>query len=208
MVLGSSVGMMEIKPIDKPETQQINQETKSKILILNTLAKDSILSNNPALLSKIEEFLYTEEHKLRDMYSQEKIKLTLPADASDETRKQLIILYNLKEKWTPEAKDLIKNITVITEDGKIRLIAKTSRGLFELKVGKKKLGELTLGGYNIAPQLYLIDINYEIIENKYFDNYLYNQIILVCNLSNLSFKVNARFNIFEQIKKPITNSNS
>ena len=116
------------------------------------------------------------------------------------------MLYNLKERWTPEAKDLIKNITVITEDGKIRLIAKTSRGLFELKVGKKKLGELTLGGYNIAPQLYLIDINYEIIENKYFDNYLYNQIILVCNLSNLSFadlnkfKPNVRFNIFEQMK--------
>ena len=187
MVLGSSVGMMEIKPIDKPETPEINQETKSKILMLNTLGKDSILSNNPALLSKIEEFLGIAEQNLIYTYSQEQIKLTLPPDVSDEIKKQLIIIYNLISDWTDEVRDLIKNITV-EEDGRL-LVYNTSEGDLELKAGN----------YGAMIRLCLIDINYKLIKTKYFDNYLYSQIILVCNLSNLSlnelnkFKTNVKF---------------
>ena len=202
MVFGSSVGMMEIKPIDKPETQQINQETKSKILILNTLAKDSILSNNPALLSKIEEFLYTEEHKLRDMYSQEKIKLTLPADASDETRKQLIILYNLKEKWTPEAKDLIKSINVIKEqNGRTRLIVNTNEGDLELKAGYYQIsGDHMYIKTTPTPGIYLISTDYD-YNDQFNDWQFYKSEVLIpiCNLSRKDldkFDVNGRFNTF------------
>ena len=202
MVFGSSVGMMEIKPIDKPETQQINQETKSKILILNTLAKDSILSNNPALLSKIEEFLGIAEQNLIHTYSQEKIKLTLPADASKQAKTQLIILYNSRSDWTSGAKDLIKSITV-EEDGRL-LVYNTSKGDLELNAGNYRIinrnNEIVY-----LTGIFLVNADY-----SYYGTNDYGCTQIIPVLLNLSreelnkFDANARFNKFTEIKNAIT----
>ena len=195
MVFGSSVGMMEIKPIDKPETPEINQETKSKILMLNTLGKDSILSNNPALLSKIEEFLGIAEQNLIYTYSQEQIKLTLPPDASKQAKTQLIILYNSRSDWTSGAKDLIKSITV-EEDGRL-LVYNTSKGDLELNAGDYRIinrnNEIVCG-----TGICLVNKDYN--DWKFYKSKV---LIPICDLSTEDldkFDVNWRSNRFVKLK--------
>ena len=167
------------------------EETVSDPLVLQELETETIQA-------KIEEFLYTEEHKLRDMYSQEQIKVTLSADVSNKIKKQLIMLYNLKEKWTPEAKDLIKSITV-GEDG--RLIVNISKGDLELKAGSchKMNGNVYLTG------IFLVNADY-----SYYGTNDYGCTQIIPVLLNLSreelnkFDANARFNKFTEIKNAIT----
>ena len=176
------------------ETETIQakiEETVSDPLVLQELETETIQA-------KIEEFLYTEEHKLRDMYSQEQIKVTLSADVSNKIKKQLIMLYNLKEKWTPEAKDLIKSITV-GEDG--RLIVNISKGDLELKAGSchKMNGNVYLTG------IFLVNADY-----SYYGTNDYGCTQIIPVLLNLSreelnkFDANARFNKFTEIKNAIT----
>ena len=134
---------------------------------------------------------------IKNAYAAINIKLTLPADANDKIKTQLIMLYNLKERWTPEAKDLIKSITV-GEDG--RLIVNISKGDLELKAGSchKMNGNVYLTG------IFLVNADYSYYgTNDYGCTQIIQIIPVLLNLSREElnkFDVNWRFNIFEQMK--------
>ena len=139
---------------------------------------------------------------IKDAYKAINIKLTLPADANDKIKTQLIMLYNLKEKWTPEAKDLIKSINVIKEqNGRTRLIVNTNEGDLELKAGYYQIsGDHMYIKTTPTPGIYLISTDYD-YNDQFNDWQFYKSEVLIpiCNLSRKDldkFDVNGRFNTF------------